>query len=103
VKKTKIPAPWKLRRNPEAATPQIRLRGHSQAAPLAVNRHHLMNAAIVGVEKVTAVRNSLGVRGPKRTLRPLCLPHPPAVLLQFPNDMNSVLHLVFNTGGPCWN
>lgn len=56
-----------------------------------------MDPAIVTVEEVRSVRDSLGVRRTQRTLGPMGWSQAPAMLSQFSDQMNSELHLVLNT------
>ena len=45
----------------EAATNIFRLRGDRETTPLAVNRHYLMNPAVVSVQKIASVGDSLSM------------------------------------------
>jgi len=57
-----------------------------------------MDPAIVTMEEVRSVRDSLGVRGTQRTLGPFGWSQAPAMLSRFSDQMNSELYLVLDTG-----
>jgi hypothetical protein len=82
---------------------QHRSGSYGEIFPFAVNGHHLVHASVVSVEEIASVGNPLRVGRAKRTLLPLRLPHPSAVLLQLTDQMNTELDLVFNASGSRWN
>ena len=65
--------------------------------PLAVDRSHLVDPAIIGVEEVSPVRNALCMRRLHTALLPLRWTQTPPVLPGFWNHVDSVLYLVLNT------
>jgi hypothetical protein len=77
-----------------------------QILPLAVDRLQLVHPAVIGMEKIAAVRNRVmmrrtdGAPGPPATARS----SPAAAMLSgFLGEFDAVLHFIFDTGQACRN
>ena len=62
-----------------------------------------MNAAVVGVKEVTAIRNALRTSGAQGALGPARGTQPPTVLPEFTDMVDCVQDTVFDTGRPSRN
>jgi len=80
-----------------------RLRSQAQVMPLAVDRPHLMNLALVGVEKIIPIGNSSYILQTEGTSRPSRWAKRLAILRNTFHHVDSVAHSVGNPGWARWH
>lgn len=76
------------------------LGSYLKVLPTAVIGLELVDAAIIGVEEVTSIRDALCARRLQTALCPARWTQPSTVLSEFTDVVNCIHNTVFDTGGP---